>query len=69
MYKTGAVLLACALACAAQLPLEPKHDSGQSVTAAYEGWFHNDDGTFSLLVGYYNRNQKTGPRCAGWSEQ
>lgn len=58
MGKTGAVLLACALACAAQLPLEPKHDSGQSITAAYEGWFHNPDGSFSLLIGYYNRNQK-----------
>lgn len=58
MHKTGAALFACALACFAQLPLEPKHDSGQSVTPAYEGWFHNPDGTFSLLVGYYNRNQK-----------
>jgi hypothetical protein len=36
----------------------PKHDSGQSVTAAYEGWFHNQDGSFSLLFGYYNRNLK-----------
>lgn len=51
-------LFACALACFAQLPLEPTHDSGQSVTPAYEGWFHNPDGSFSFLVGYYNRNQK-----------
>ena len=42
----------------AQLPLEPVHDSGQSVTAAYEGWFRNPDGTFSILFGYYNRNLK-----------
>jgi hypothetical protein len=42
----------------AQLPLEPSRDSGQSVTAAFEGWFKNRDGTFSLLIGYYNRNQK-----------
>jgi hypothetical protein len=28
------------------------------VTAAYEGWFRNPDGTFSLLVGYFNRNHK-----------
>jgi hypothetical protein len=41
-----------------QLPLEPRHDSGQSVTAAYEGWYHNPDGTFSLLIGYNNRNLK-----------
>jgi hypothetical protein len=43
---------------AAQLPLEPSRESGQSLTAAYEGWFRNSDGTFSLLVGYYNRNTK-----------
>jgi hypothetical protein len=40
------------------LPLEPFHNTGQSVTAAFEGWFANKDGTFSLLFGYYNRNQK-----------
>lgn len=40
------------------LPLEPRHDSGQGVTGAFEGWFKNQDGTFSLLFGYYNRNQK-----------
>ena len=43
---------------AAQLPLEPLKDSGQGVTAAYEGWFKNPDGTFTLLIGYFNRNQK-----------
>src|SRR5207245_3817732 len=36
----------------------PSHDSGQSVTPAFEGWFANPDGTFSILFGYYNRNQK-----------
>ena len=43
-------------AATAQLPLEPRRESGQSVTPAFEGWFKNADGTFSLLVGYYNRN-------------
>jgi len=43
---------------AAQLPLEPLRESGQSVTPAYEGWYHNADGTISLLVGYFNRNLK-----------
>ena len=38
--------------------MEPPHDSGQSVTAAFEGWFHNADGSFSILLGYYNRNTK-----------
>jgi len=40
------------------LPFEPLHDSGASVTGAYEGWFRNSDGSFSLLLGYFNRNQK-----------
>lgn len=43
---------------AAQLPLEPSRESGQSVTPAYEGWFKNSDGSISLLIGYFNRNQK-----------
>ncbi|HXV62966.1 MAG TPA: hypothetical protein VEK15_19865 [Vicinamibacteria bacterium] len=41
---------------ATQLPLDPAKNSGQSVTAAYEGWVKNEDGTYSLLVGYFNRN-------------
>src|SRR5271169_1370198 len=28
------------------------------ITGAFEGWFPNPDGTFSLLLGYYNRNLK-----------
>src|SRR5436853_7214343 len=43
---------------AQRLPLEPLHDTGQGVTGAFEGWFKNQDGSFSLLFGYYNRNQK-----------
>lgn len=43
---------------ASQLPIEPLKDSGQGVVAAYEGWFANPDGSFSLLIGYYNRNLK-----------
>ena len=34
------------------------HASGQSVTPAYEGWFPNADGTFSLSFGYFNRNHE-----------
>ena len=49
----GAALLA-----GGELPVEPRHDSGQSITAVYEGWFENPDGTFSFLLGYYNRNAK-----------
>jgi len=41
-----------------QLPMEPLHTAGQSVTAAYEGWFKNPDGSYSLLFGYFNRNMQ-----------
>jgi len=41
-----------------QLPMEPLHNSGQNVTPAYEGWFKNPDGSFSMLFGYFNRNLK-----------
>ena len=43
---------------AQNLPLEPVHESGASVTGAFEGWFQNADGSFSLLLGYFNRNTK-----------
>jgi len=46
------------LLSAQTLPIEPARDSGASVTGAFEGWFKNADGTFSLLLGYYNRNRK-----------
>src|SRR5580704_6226768 len=49
---------AVGLALGQSLPLEPPHEAGASVTGSFEGWFKNPDGTFSLLVGYYNRNQK-----------
>src|SRR6202030_2247315 len=42
----------------AQLPMEPAHESGQSITGALEGWYPEPDGAFRILVGYYNRNQK-----------
>ena len=40
----------------AQLPLSPIRRSGQTVTPAYEGWYRNADGSYSLSFGYYNRN-------------
>jgi hypothetical protein len=59
------VALALTLVCplvistaSGQLPLEPSKQKGQSVTAAFEGWYRNPDGTFSLLVGYFNRNHE-----------
>jgi hypothetical protein len=51
-------LLGWAPLLAQQLPFEPSHDSGQSITGAFEGWFPNADGSFNLLLGYFNRNLK-----------
>jgi hypothetical protein len=53
------VLLAGALLAYGQsLPLEPPHESGSNVTGAFEGWFKNPDGSFNLLLGYFNRNTR-----------
>ena len=46
------------IAHAQPLPLEPPRVAGSSVTGAFEGWFKDADGTYSLLLGYYNRNQQ-----------
>jgi len=40
----------------AQTPLAPSTPSGQTATPAFEGWYKNADGTFSLSFGYFNRN-------------
>ena len=60
MRKAGIFFsLACAAGIIAQqIQNGPQHDSGQSVTAAFEGWFPNPDGTFSILFGYLDRNAK-----------
>ena len=39
-------------ATAAPIP----HARGQSVSASFEGWYLNPDGTRSLVFGYFNRN-------------
>src|SRR5204862_3734350 len=56
----AAAVLALPLAVLAlpQLPQEPQHETGAGVTGSFEGWFRNQDGTYSLLLGYYNRNRK-----------
>ena len=40
------------------LPLDPPRERGASITPAYEGWYTNPDGSFCMLIGYYNRNTK-----------
>ena len=54
------VILAAAVfsATAQQLPLEPIRERGQGVYPVYEGWYKNADGSFTLLLGYFNRNTK-----------
>jgi hypothetical protein len=61
------VAFAVAVACVAlsaepaagqALPLEPPKDAGMGITPAFEGWYQNEDGTYTLLVGFFNRNAK-----------
>jgi hypothetical protein len=60
MRRLFAVVMCSALSLGAsvgaQTPLGPLKGSGQGVTPAYEGWYRNPDGTFSISFGYYNRN-------------
>ena len=43
------------------VPPEPRRGFGASVTGAFEGWYYNEDGSRSFLVGYYNRNSQQDP--------
>jgi hypothetical protein len=54
----GGALVAAQAPQSGPLPLEPSKERGASVTPAYEGWYPNADGSFSMLLGYYNRNAK-----------
>ena len=52
------VLVATAQQKPDPLTLGPARERGASVTPAFEGWYQNEDGSFSLLIGYFNRNSK-----------
>ena len=39
-----------------QLPLTTQKSTGNTVTPAFEGWYRNPDGSFTMSFGYYNRN-------------
>src|SRR5437868_5559303 len=57
--QSGVVALAIGaspMVVVAQAPLAPASAAGQTATPAFEGWYKNPDGTFSLSFGYYNRN-------------
>ena len=52
-----AVLFATPLVAGAQSRDAPiPYDVGQSASPSFEGWYPNEDGTFSLSFGYFNRN-------------
>jgi len=57
-WTLGLLAGAVITAAAQQLPLEPIRERGQGVYPVYEGWYKNADGTFTLLVGYFNRNTR-----------
>ena len=40
------------------LSLEPIGSTGEAIWPAYEAWSRNDDGTVTLLLGYFNRNDE-----------
>jgi hypothetical protein len=62
----GRMALSCtlaALSAAYSTPtfaqgLSTPSSRGQTVTPAFEGWYPNPDGTFSISFGYYNRNSE-----------
>lgn len=43
-------------AAAQQVPLGLRTAEGLTVTPAFEGWYENGDGTYTLSFGYFNRN-------------
>ena len=61
LLVVAAAVVCTPLGAAAQPPraplaLEPRGSSGEAIWPAYEGWSRNEDGSLTLLVGYYNRN-------------
>jgi hypothetical protein len=50
------IMSAWAVSVPAQQISEPLRGFGASITAAYEGWFDNADGSHNFLIGYLNRN-------------
>jgi hypothetical protein len=54
----GSVSAAAAQQGKDPLTMGPARERGASVTPSFEGWYQNEDGSYSLLVGYFNRNSK-----------
>ena len=60
---TAAAVAIVAASAAAQPPrsplaLEPRGSTGEAIWPAYEGWSRNADGSLTLLLGYFNRNEE-----------
>ena len=53
-----AALIPGAQAAAQSRDVPIPHDLGQSISPVFEGWFPNDDGTYTLSFGYFNRNHE-----------
>ncbi len=72
-YVVALVAFACLTgsqpAAAQTLAIEPLKDSGSNIYPAFEGWYQNSDGTYTLLIGYYNRNKKQIARYSDWSRE
>ena len=63
VFRTAAVVAFAVLLAGAvgfQHAAAQTYQRGQNVAPAFEGWMRNEDGTFSFLFGYMNRN---------WSEE
>ena len=55
-YFLCGFILALPLVSGAQQSLSPQAPVGQTVTPAFEGWYKNANGTYSISFGYLNRN-------------
>ena len=63
LAATAAAVLLCAAAASAQpprapLPLEPEGSRGEAIFPAFEGWYRNADGSSTILLGYFSRNEE-----------
>ena len=59
LLAAAALALAAAPVAAQSRDAPIPHDTGQSINPVFEGWYPNDDGTFTLSFGYFNRNYET----------
>ncbi len=53
--RFGFVALAVLVTCQ-QVNAQLSYQTGQNASPAYEGWESNEDGSFSMVFGYMNRN-------------